>query len=299
MRFLIVLLTTCFLSTQSYSQYYYYSDSHFDRSWIFEVGGGIGGMNTISDVGGPKGKGGMYINDINIQNTRLSSSFYFGALYEQLIGVRLEATWGSVQAADSVLKSASLESSLSRYNRNLNFKSTINEIAIIAEFHPLSLWPKEGPRLLSPYIMAGLGYFRFNPQINLNGRDIDLRPLSLEGQDFKEYKERERYNTKQTNIPVGLGVKYELNQTFTFRLEALHRFLFTDYLDDVSMRYIDRSLFTKYLPPLEAAQANAIYDLKREIPPIAGKARGNADSNDAYMTLSLKVGVTLGREKRR
>jgi hypothetical protein len=292
---LMAFAAISFFST--YGQSYYYSNSHYESDLLFEIGGGIGGMNCITDIGGSKGKGGMYINDINLKYTQLSTSLHFGIVYKQLVGVRLEGTWGSVKGADSVLKGASNFSSTQRYIRNLNFKSAINEISLIAEFYPLTIWKSEPPTL-APYIMAGLGYFRFNPQINLGGRDIDLRPLSTEGQNFPEHKDREYYNLKQSNVPVGIGLKYELSQRFTLRVEALHRFLFTDYLDDVSVTYIDRSLFTKNLPAIQAAQANAVYDLKRETPPIAGKARGNSDSKDSYMTVSLKVGVTLGREKR-
>lgn len=287
-----------FYANTGFSQYYYYNSSHYDRDLLFEVGGGIGAINSITDIGGAKGKGGMYINDIGLKFTRLSGSVYFSALYQQLVGVRLEATWGSLEGADSVLKGASHPGSVSRYNRNLNFRTNINEVAAIAEFYPLTLFAKEQLPVLSPYLMAGLGYYRFNPQINVNGRYVDARPLRTEGQEFPGFKDNETYNTKQVNVPVGIGVKYELSQRFTIRAEFLHRFLFTDYLDDVSRNYTDRSLFDQYLSPVQADLANAVYDLKREGEPVPGKARGNPDSKDSYMTFTIKMGVTLGRERR-
>lgn len=293
-RPLLVAFTLLF-SASSFGQYYYYNSSHYDRDLLFELGGGVGGMNSITDLGGSKGNGGMYINDMNLRFTKLSGSVYFGIVYQQLAGVRLEATWGSVESADSILKGATNLDALSRYNRNLNFRSSINEVALIGEFYPLPLFFKDQLPVLSPYIMAGLGYYRFNPQVLVNGRYVDAKPLSTEGQRFPEFRGRESYSLKQVNVPVGFGVKYELSQLFNLRLEVLHRFLFTDHLDDVSGTYIDRVLFDKNLPPMLAEQANAVYNLKRNGEPRVGSNRGNTDSKDSYVTISLKVGVTLGR----
>ncbi|WP_207491920.1 DUF6089 family protein [Aridibaculum aurantiacum] len=293
----LLLALLVFSSISSFSQYYYYNDRYYDRDLLFELGGGVGGMNSITDIGGSKSKGGMYINDINLSQTKLSGNIFFGIMYRQLVAVRLMATWGSLEGADSVLKGTSDENVQRRYNRNLNFRTSINEVSLLAEFHPLTLFIDQPP--VSPYVVAGLGYFRFNPQVNIDGRYVDARPLRTEGQGFPQYKDRDIYNLKQASVPVGLGVKYDLNEMFSVRVEALHRFLFTDYLDDVSGTYIDRNLFSQNLPPMQAAQANAVYDLMREGDPVAGKNRGNPNSKDSYMTFSLKLAITLGRQSRR
>jgi hypothetical protein len=286
------------LSETVQAQYYYYNDKYYDKDWVFEFGGSIGGMNSITDVGGPKGKGGLYINDMNLKYTQAAGGIYVGALYRQLAGARIEITRGSVRSADEVLKGAS-GGAAERYNRNLAFFSTISEVAVIGEFHPLGLRNAETAPLVSPYIMAGLGWFKFNPQISMNGRYVDLRPLKTEGQGMAEYKDRNIYHLSQANVPFGFGLKYELNELFTIRGEVLHRFLFTDYLDDVSKTYIDPALFDKYLAPMQAAEANAVYKRKKLTPVVPGEERGNASNNDSYVTFSVKIGITLGREKRR
>jgi hypothetical protein len=295
----LLLLAFLFLIGQAaYSQNYYYSDRYYEKDLIFEFGGGIGGMNSITDIGGPKGKGGLYIGDLNLKYTQMCGSVYFGALYQGLAGARLEATWGQVRGSDGALEGATGDA-LQRYNRNLNFHSNIAEIAVIAEFHPLAMsFISEVPPRLSPYIMAGLGWFSFSPQATINGREVDLRSLRTEGQGFPEYPGREMYHTKQANVPVGVGIKFDISDMFTLRAEALHRFLFTDYLDDVSTTYIDRDAFTNNLSFVGAAQANAVYDLKKAGAPVAGAARGNSSNKDAYMTFSLKVGIMIGRERR-
>jgi len=83
---------------------------------------------------------------------------------------------------------------------------------------------------------------------------------------------------------------------FNVRLEFIHRRLFTDYLDDASTKeYINPSLFAKYLPPADAANARALYN--RSLDGSIPIYRGHSNNNDAYMSISLKLGVVLGREK--
>jgi hypothetical protein len=148
---------------------------------------------------------------------------------------------------------------------------------------------------VSPYVIAGVGWFHFNPQAELKGKWVDLQPLSTEGQGFAEYPDRKPYTLSQFNIPLGLGIRYEMTGMFNVRLEFIHRRLFTDYLDDASTKkYIDPTLFAKYLSPDKAANARALYNrsLDGSIPIF----RGHSQNNDAYMSVSLKVGIVLGRE---
>ena len=69
------------------------------------------------------------------------------------------------------------------YKRNLSFRSNIDEIALQAVFRFLS--DKKGFQLrskLTPYAFAGIAFFHFNPQAELNGKWYDLQPLGTEGQ---------------------------------------------------------------------------------------------------------------------
>jgi hypothetical protein len=70
-----------------------------------------------------------------------------------------------------------------------------------------------------------------------------------------EYPERKEYKLTQLNFPLGAGIKLECSALLNLRLEILHRITRTDYLDDVSTRYIDPSLFQKYLSPNKASNA--------------------------------------------
>jgi hypothetical protein len=178
----------------------------------------------------------------------------------------------------------------------------------VAEFHPLFIFinwlirDDEPPRF-SPYVAAGMGVFSFNPQAKLGNNWIDLQPLSTEGQGFAEYPKREPYSLVQLNYSLGIGAKYELTKDINVRFEILDRILKTDYLDDLSERYIDPKLFPKYFSGIQLANALALNDRRSKtnpeypINPNGGQIRGNPKDKDAYFTCNLKLGITFGRER--
>ena len=99
-----------------------------------------------------------------------------------------------------------------------------------------------------PYIVGGAGFFHFNPKSEYNEpggtkRMVELKPLRLEGQGFAEYPDRKEYSLIQKELLFGGGVKYYLNESMYVGFEVLHRKTFTDYIDDVSTKYINPALF--------------------------------------------------------
>jgi hypothetical protein len=138
----------------------------------------------------------------------------------------------------------------------------------------------------------------------LNGQWYSLQPLHLEGQGFAEYPDRKTYNLTQVNFIGGFGVKYEVNSFLNARLEFVHRFLTTDYLDDVSAyEFVDPSLFYSYLSPNQAAIAQQLYNRTNELNPgdityTENLQRGDPRDKDSYFTIQLKLGFMLGRQRR-
>lgn len=287
------------------AQYYFYNDGYYDTPLMFELGASIGAMNSLTDIGGKKGIGGKYFKDLNIGNTHMVAGLYFGAIYKDMVGLRLEANFGKVSAYDSVLAGVT-DIAIARYNRNLSFRSNITEIALVAEFYPLYAfidWTAKDydPPRLSPYIMAGIGYFKFNPQAKLNNKWVNLQPLSTEGQGFAEYPDRKPYELSSLSIPVGGGIKYELSPLINLRAEFMYRATNTDYLDDVSTRYIDESVYPNYFAGAKLNNALLLHDRQlgqdyRQTLP--GKKRGNVKDNDNYFSFNIKIGLALGRERR-
>ena len=292
------LFCCCIMASSAINcQYYYYNDKYYESDFIVEVGGNFGIMSSVTDIGGANSDAKIYLNEWN--KFAFTPGLYLGFMYQDFIGLRLQATWGKVSGNDATISGTSTNL-VSKKNRNLNYQSNIIELALLAEFHPLMLrYYEDGPPRISPYIAAGIGYYSFKPKAEFDGRLIDLRPLRLEGQGFAEYPDRTLYKTSQVNVPMGIGIRYEINNFMNVRGEFLHRVLFTDYLDDASSRkWIDPSLFDKYLTPVQAAYAKVLYD-----PRIPGAKpnparRGNPDDNDSYLTFCIRLGVTLGRQSR-
>ncbi|MBL0054924.1 MAG: hypothetical protein IPP31_01795 [Chitinophagaceae bacterium] len=84
--------------------FYYYDDKYYDSPLIFEVGGSIGVINCLTDIGGRKGIGKKFVKDINWGKTQFAGGITLGALYRDAIGLRLEYTFGTVTAEDKVLE---------------------------------------------------------------------------------------------------------------------------------------------------------------------------------------------------
>ncbi|MEO1053877.1 MAG: DUF6089 family protein [Bacteroidota bacterium] len=146
-----------------------------------------------------------------------------------------------------------LESGVFRYLRNLSFRNRVAELSGTAMF---DLFPNSGSYLnrviFTPYVFVGASVFRHNPQALVPedsglpeaGTWVDLQPLGTEGQ-FSDLQPTdanfgiEPYSRIGIAIPVGLGVRYKINQNFDFSFEVGYRFTWTDYLDDVSANYVD------------------------------------------------------------
>ncbi|WP_462253676.1 hypothetical protein [Ferruginibacter sp.] len=294
----IVILLTC-TPRQTIAQPDFSDDLYYSNNVTYEIGGSIGVMNCLTDLGGRKGIGKKFIKDINLGKTQPAGSVFVSAVYKNALVLRSEATWGVVTATDAILKNVK-ETTFGRYERNLSFRSTIFEVALITEIHPRFFRKyaddEKLPRF-SPYALGGIGYFRFNPQAKLDSEWIDLQRLATEGQGFVEYPHKKIYKLKQINFPVGAGFKYKLSPLFNFSAEFVYRILNTDYLDDVSTTYIDPITFSNPLnnySVIDLARVLKLYDRQSEINPShitnVGDTRGNPKNKDAYFSINLKVG---------
>ncbi len=298
----VLMLTSS--AEKAAAQFYFYDNNFYDNPVLFELGGSIAAMNCLTDVGGNKGIGKKFVKDLNFGKTHVAGSIYLSAMYKYMYVVRLEATFGKVSADDKVLEK--VKETTPRYDRNLNFSSKITDIMLGVEVHPLFIINSKKddwtPPSFSPYLFGGVGYFSFNPQTKLNGRTVDLQPLSTEGQGFSEYPDRKPYKLNQINLPFGVGVKYELGPYLNFRAEFIYRKINTDYLDDVSTRYIDPTVYYNYFTGAKLTNALLLNDRQYEINPThtsqPNAIRGYPTSDDSYFTFNIKVGYIFGREKR-
>ncbi len=299
---MLLLSTFIFLCVKS--QYYFSANNKEEPELLWETGISAGAMNCLTDLGGKKGAGKKFIKDINWNKTRLCVSGFVSATWHSIVAVRFEALWGDVAASDNVLRGVDGVAQ-SRYLRNLSFRSSIAELVLLTEFHPLFLNTSDNAvmPLFSPYMAAGIGGFYYKPQAKLDNTWIDLRPLHTEGQGFREYPDRTVYKPFAWCIPLGAGIRYDNAGSFNLRFEILYRITSTDYLDDVSRNYIDPSLFINYLPASQAVLAERLADRTSAINPgtshVAGEKRGNPQDKDAYFSFNFKLSMVFGRGRKK
>ena len=298
----MLMMSALFFAQDSMAQYYFWNDEVYDADVIYEFGPSLNAMNCLTDLGGKKGVGKKFIKDLNFGKTHFSAGIFGAVVYKNKVSLRLEGTYGQVSGYDDVLVGIT-DLAHTRFNRNLTFKSTILEASAMAEIHPMLIFinwlaKDQSPPQYSPYLLAGVGFFKFNPQGKKNnGSWVDLQPLSTEGQGFDEYPDRQPYKLSQMNFPVGGGVRYELGPRSNLRLEFVYRILKTDYLDDVSKTYIDPNLYFKYFTGRRLADALEMNDrqITQVTNPAGGSKRGNP-TNDSYMSINLKYSIIIGRE---
>ena len=171
------------------------------------------------------------------------------------------------------------------YFRNLNFKSSLQEFHLAAEYYLFGIEDVK----LAPYVFAGAAVYHFNPYTkDTSGTTYFLQPLSTEGQGF--YLDRKPYSLTQFAIPFGGGIKYALSDNIKLGVEVGLRKLFTDYLDDVSTSYVDPNLLLSNRGPkaVELAFRGAEID-KTATYPVVHTKRGEPKNKDwNYFT-----GITL------
>jgi hypothetical protein len=166
-------------------------------------------------------------------------------------------------------------------SRNLNFKTYLQELDLLAEYNFLDLAETK----FTPYAFAGIGAFRFSPYTTDTsyGR-VYLVGLGTEGQGLPQYPDRKPYKKTQMNIPVGGGFKFALSNDVHFGLEYGLRILFTDYLDDVSKTYVDEEVLLNARGPAAVALAFRGDELSENPAPYPGDQamRGTNTRKDLY-----------------
>jgi hypothetical protein len=272
-----------------------------ESSSHFEAGITVGPSNFLGDLGGNMGRGTPFLKDNNIQMTKLTMGGFISYHPNELFAFRLALNIGTLEGDDAIIKKkGGLEEA--RKARNSNFRSKFSEALFLSEIYPTIFLEEDASdnyKKLRPYILAGVGAFKFNPQgyDQVTGEWVALQPLRTEGQGFPELADRKEYKLTQMNLPVGLGVKYFLSDNVNLSFEIIHRKTFTDYIDDVSTKYIDPALFYNHLPTAQAQLAERMANKSSGVYG-PGNKRGTATNNDAYYSAGFKLGIRLGSDNR-
>ncbi len=216
-----------------------------------------------------------------------------GLLYRVNFNPRLSAkaiaSYGSIEGDDAFSDNAASR------NRNLSFKSQLMEFAVEGEFNFLSF--ATGSKKLavsSPYVFGGIAVFHFRPQGFYGNHWYDLQPLGTEGQGTS-FSGEKTYSLTQFSIPFGVGLKINTAKRVCIALEWGLRKTFTDYLDDVSGKYVDPTLLAAEKGSAAAALADK--SLTKQGGNDTGRQRGNSFTNDWYYFAGVMITFKLkGRE---
>ncbi len=145
--------------------------------------------------------------------------------------------------------------------RGFSFTSPISELSLVGEYDFLGKrrWIQKTDdsknmevatntfrRMITPYIFGGIGMSFTDPEVDFNGRGNSEITNDIQ-------------NTETTNfqIPIGVGVRYDISEVIYLSAEASSRIPLTDYLEGIS----------------ESA---------------------NPDKNDSYQFIGLNLGFRLG-----
>jgi hypothetical protein len=275
-----------------------------------EVGLNIGPMNFLGDVGGNRGKGSIGYKDNDIPVTNVVAGLSLSYYPSEWMGFRVAGNIGKLEGDDKYSTDKG-GWERARYYRNLNFRSPLYEAYAGIEFYPtalISLSNGWGLPRFRPYLIGGVGAFKFNPQgsYTVAGSTtwVDLKPLRTEGQGFTQTNVPE-YSLTSYTIPTGIGIKYDITERLTFGIEFIHRFTGTDYIDDISKNYINPALFDLNLSPSQAAIAKAMNNKSTFYPLIdpnnpgytpyrPGRPRGGNTKNDGYFSSTFRLTWKIG-----
>ena len=260
-----------------------------------ELGVQVGGSNYLGDLSSNS-------SSIHLSETGFTGGGFVRYNVNSYLGFRLAFNAASISGDDA---NATFESIR---ERNLNFRSGILEGSFTAEFNILGYEPYNLNRPFSPYIFGGIAFLSFNPRTDFEGQIIDLQPLGTEGQGIPGREDS--YNLTTLAIPMGIGVKYALNDSWNLALELGARATFTDYLDDVSTTYVEFNELLAANGEVAAALGNRIgeYLGTEPVSVPTGTPRGDDVSQDWYFILGLSISYNFldnglvgsrGRSKRK
>jgi hypothetical protein len=232
-----------------------------------------------------------YFGDLNTQfnlsRPGLGLNAYGRFNFDERIAIKMGLYYGRISGDDAQSDNAFQQA------RNLDFYSNVWDGTLQLEFNFFPYIHGSKDRYFTPYIFAGLSAFHYNPKTKLNGTTYSLREFGTEGQDIGG-----EYSLFNLGVAYGGGLKWDLNYYWSINVELSGRFLFTDYLDDVSEVYPDPNV----LAILRGPDAVALSDRSDPDAPggqigRAGIQRGNSKNNDSYNFAMVGLAYYFGRVK--
>lgn len=203
-------------------------------------------------------------------------SFYKG------LGMRIGFAYSQYGADDS--------KSTQYADRKLKFTSDLGEanLQLIYDILPDKRgrngagWGSESK--FSPYVFVGAGGCFFNPKAPVNNKIQYLQPLGTEGQFIMRGNNNPNtYRLVQPILLGGIGAHFRFSRNWGAGFDAAYRYTMTDYLDDVSGYYPDKTNLLAF-SGRDAVDLSDPTGLKE-----IGSLRGNPKNKDAYLMATLSL----------
>ncbi|MCB0496572.1 MAG: outer membrane beta-barrel protein [Cyclobacteriaceae bacterium] len=270
MKKFAVILLLIGISLELSAQSFY--NRRIDRRWIASVGTG-----TAKYFGDLANSGQIF------QSTRYNLEAGLEYRFTSRVSARTGLTYFRIHGDD---KDANSDG---RVVRNLNFVGNNVEISAVGI---VQLFDESGRYYQRPVVnvnfFAGIALLYFNPKTNIPATDYNGNPFPDAGKmtSLRQYQtEQVSYGPVTLAVPFGVGVKLKVSPFLNISANGGYRYTFTDYLDDISNKYVGEDAFTDPL-------AQALADRRPEIgltPFDSGNKRGDPTKKDGYFMLSVRA----------
>lgn len=162
-------------------------------------------------------QGDLSVGPFNTKEINPAIGVVYRKLFTPRIGLRASAIWCRISGNDL---------DFGRDDRGLEFSSGLLEFTVNGEWHPMgrARFTNQGffTRAFSPYVSLGAG-------LTFGGADVDV--VSDNGEYLPEAQEVSSFFV----LPVNLGLRLDVSESWTITLEAGARATFSDLLDGVSI----------------------------------------------------------------
>ncbi len=171
--------------------------------------------------------GEIHCPELGLKELRPGGGFYARYSFTDRFAARFNFQTGQMQGKDSNFEDAW------RKARNFSFSAPFYDGAAMIEWEPFGGWRygkfKKFHRMLSPYINIGAGAIYINPKTNFS------LPNTV-GDSTSIVADQGNKNFVHFMIPVGAGIRYDLNKSWMIGLDGGVRIPITggDYIDGIS-----------------------------------------------------------------
>ncbi len=266
-----------------------------------ELGVVIGTTHCLCDVSGnsfiKKDLGA--ISDFQYLQAGLAAGTTLRYQFSRLLAIRGNINYAQARGNDSQ------SNEVGNKGRNLSFATNIYEVTSTLEF-PLIFQSsavsryvksKRGRNESKFYGFLGIGFLYFNPTATYKGAVYDLQPLATEGVKYSKYT---------LSIPAGLGYSYSWARKYKVAIEIGFRKIFTDYIDDISDKYIEPAVLRQNNPgngDIAVALANRATEGGDPFKEgygnyLPGQKRGNPKNNDFLIISTVQFNYILNAKRR-